>query len=33
VPAVRRAPVVLSTCEPRVERTPETVETNPIEVR
>jgi len=29
---VRRAPVVLSTCEPRSERTPETVETNPVEV-
>jgi len=31
-PRVHRAPVVLSTCEPRSERTPETVETNPIEV-
>lgn len=28
-----RARLVLRTCEPRVERTPETVETNPLEVR
>ncbi|HLK10833.1 MAG TPA: DUF882 domain-containing protein [Candidatus Binatia bacterium] len=32
-PARGRARLVLRTCEPRVERTPETVETNPIEVR
>ena len=31
-PRVHRALVVLSTCAPRTERTPETVETNPIEV-
>jgi uncharacterized protein YcbK (DUF882 family) len=32
-PAVARGRLVLRTCAPRVERTPETVETNPIEVR
>jgi uncharacterized protein YcbK (DUF882 family) len=31
--AVERGRLVLRTCSPRVERTPETVETNPIEVR
>jgi uncharacterized protein YcbK (DUF882 family) len=32
-PAVARGHVRLRTCAPRVERTPETVDTNPIEVR
>jgi len=32
-PACGRARLVLRTCAPRVERTPETVESNPIEVR
>jgi uncharacterized protein YcbK (DUF882 family) len=32
-PAVARGRLVFRTCSPRVERTPETVETNPIEVR
>jgi hypothetical protein len=33
VPAVERGRLVLRTCTPRVERTPESVETNPIAVR
>ncbi len=33
VPAAERGHVVLATCAPRVEKTPETVETNTIEVR
>ena len=33
VPAVGRGRLVLATCEPRVEKTPATVETNAIEVR
>jgi len=33
VPAIGRGRLVLRTCEPRVERTPQTVQTNPIEVR
>ena len=32
-PASGRGHLVLTTCEPRSERTPETVETNVIEVR
>jgi hypothetical protein len=31
--AIDRTPLTLRTCEPRVERTPESVETGPIEVR
>lgn len=33
VPDAERARIVLKTCEPRVEKTPETIETNAIEVR
>lgn len=33
VPAVERGRIVLATCAPRVGRTPEAIETNPIEVR
>ena len=33
VPGTARGMLVLKTCEPRVERTPATVETNPIDVR
>ena len=33
VPAVRRERIELRSCEPRVARTPEVVETNPMEVR
>ena len=32
-PAIARGRLVLRTCAPRVERTPETIESNPIEVR